>query len=368
MRPTIKNNLKNLKPYEPGKPEEAVMREFGLTDIIKLASNESPYPPFDEVLEVIAREASTINRYPDGDYFELKEALSKKLAVDESRLVLGNGSSELIRNLFTVLVEPGDSVVFGHPSFVLYPIYSTIFSARQVVVPMKDYRHDLEAMAAQIDSRTRMVIVCNPNNPTGAYNNARDVIEFVDSIPEEVVIVFDEAYFEYVSAEDFPSTLSDFYDKPNVVVLRTFSKIYSLAGLRVGYGICPGEIASAVNKTKEPFTVDRLADAAAVEALRYPEKIAERKAVNASQRGVLEASLRALCMEPIPSEANFIFVKTPVAGREIFDDLQRKGVIVRPGEALGEPGHIRVTVGTEEQNRVFIDELSNFFGKGDDSR
>lgn len=357
MKPRLKKTLDDIKPYEPGKPEEAVRRELGIERIIKLASNESPYPPFPEVLDVISRTAKTINRYPDGDYFELKSSLSKHLGVDESRIALGNGSSEIIRALFTATVDTGDTVIFGSPSFVLYSIYSQIFGARAKTVPLKEYRHDLTEMIGAIDDRTRLIIVCNPNNPTGAYNNAEEIIEFVESVPEEIVILFDEAYYEYVTADDFPSSIFDFYEKPNVIVTRTFSKIYSLAGLRIGYAVCPSQIAEALMKVREPFSVDRIANDAALEALKHQERVQERKDLNSKELARLSDGLSRMGFTPIHSEANFLLIKTRCSGREVFDKLQRTGVIVRPGEPLGIPNHIRVTVGTPEENDIFLTEM-----------
>jgi histidinol-phosphate aminotransferase len=253
------------RPYTPGKPVEEVQRELGLDDVVKLASNENPEPPLPEVLEAIAAAAARINRYPDGSCYRLTHALAAHLDVSADSLLFGNGSNEVIDMLIRALVSPGENVVFSEHSFIVYPLTCRAhFECGRAVPLTADDRHDLPAMAAAVDGNTKLAIVCNPNNPTGTYNTSDEFLAFLDAVPAHVIVAVDEAYYEYVSAPDYPQTLSLRAEYPNLVVLRTFSKIHSLAGLRVGYAVGHPDLIAELQKTREPFNVNALSQAAAI--------------------------------------------------------------------------------------------------------
>lgn len=348
------------KPYTPGKPVSEVQRELGLDDIVKLASNENPEGPPSAVVEAVRAAAADLNRYPDGSCYELTRALAAKLGVETGAILLGNGSNEVIDMLIRALVSPGENVVFGHPSFIVYPLSTGIQFESGRAVPLDgDDRHDLGAMADAVDENTKLVIVCNPNNPTGTYNTADEFTEFMKRIPEHVIVAVDEAYYEYVWADDYPQTIPMLADHPNLVICRTFSKIHSMAGLRVGYGVGHPGLIGQLHKTREPFNVNSLAQAACLAALELDDEIAARARRNQEWLTELSAGLEALGLEVVPAQTNFILVRIP--GRnatEVTQELLHKGVIVRPMNAFGlGDGAMRISVGLPAENARCLEAL-----------
>jgi histidinol-phosphate aminotransferase len=353
--------LDQMVPYEPGRPLELVMREFGLSEVVKLASNEFPLPPFDEVKRAVVEALDGLNRYPDGHCTDLRAALAAHYDRSPEQVAVGNGSCELLMLLGDALLEKGDEVVFADPSFVVYNDVCLRHEAKAVAVPLVDHRHDLEAMAAAVTDRTKMVIVCNPNNPTGTYVPASDVGRLVESVPDDVLVVVDEAYNEFVTAADSQGALALQAAHDNVIVLRTFSKIYGLCGLRVGYGLCAAGLKAALDKVRQPFNVNRLAQVAALEALGHQDQVAERRRFNAELRDYLAGRLAANGCATVSSEANFMLVSTRDLSRpqdEVCGALLATGAIVRDGTALGCPGWVRVSVGTREELDFFLARLA----------
>jgi histidinol-phosphate aminotransferase len=335
--------------YEPGKPIEDVARELGLdpAGIIKLASNENPLgaSPLGVAAAIKALEQAEV--YPDGGCFVLRQKLAARHGLAPEQFVVGNGSNEILELLGHVFLRPGDEVVMGAPAFIVYKLVTLLFGARAVEVPLVNHRHDLAALARAITPRTKLVFLPSPNNPTGTANTAQEVTAFVRSLPEHVVFVFDEAYAEYL---DNPPDLRPLLAEGRKVIgLRTFSKIYGLASLRVGYGYASAELAGLLNRVRQPFNVNAIGQAAAVAALDDAEFVARARAVNLAGRVQLEAGFTSLGLAWVPSEANFLLVEVGDGARG-FAELQKRGVIVRPMRAYGMPTWLRVTIGTEAQN------------------
>jgi histidinol-phosphate aminotransferase len=352
--------LEKMTPYEPGAPLELVMRRFGLSEVVKLASNEFPLPPFEEVKAAIVAALDDLNRYPDGHATDLRAALAQHYGRRPDQLLVGNGSCELLMLLGDVLLEPGDEMVFADPSFIVYTDMSLRHDVVARTVPLVDFTHDLPAMAAAVGPRTRMLIVCNPNNPTGTYLSPAAVEALVEAVPSDVMIVLDEAYNEFVTAIDSQDTLPIQERHENVCVLRTFSKIYGLCGLRVGYGLCSPEVKAAVDKVRQPFNVNRLAQAAALEALKHQDQVAERRRFNDELRAYMVARLAERGRATIPSEANFMLVDMRDLCHpqdQVCGVLMSMGAIVRDGNALGCPGWARVSVGTRDEIDFFLAKL-----------
>jgi len=353
--------LDDIVAYEPGQPIELVMRRFGLSEVVKLASNEFPQPPFPEVREAIVAAIDDLNRYPDGYSTDLRAALAAHYGVGPGQVAVGAGSCELLMLLGDVLLEPGDEVVFADPSFVVYNDICLVHGATAVKVPLADFAHDLDAMVAAVTPRTKMVIVCNPNNPTGTYVPVEGIARLVAAVPDDVLVVVDEAYNEFVTAADSQDALKLQATHENVVVLRTFSKIYGLCGLRVGYGLGPEELRQAFDKVRQPFNVNRLAQAAATEALKHQDQVAGRRDENARLRAGMVAALAARGRATVPSEANFMLVRTRDLRHphdEVCGVLLSMGAIVRDGNALGCPGWARVSVGTQSEIDFFLQQLA----------
>ncbi len=349
----VADHISRLRPYVPGRPIEEVQRELGLTDVIKLASNENPLGPSPRALEALAAAVGGVAMYPEGSAPVLRRAVSQATGMPEDTLVFGNGSDEVLHLLALTFLQPGDETVQGDPSFAMYEIYATQCDAVPVLVPLKDFMHDLDAMADAITDRTRMVLVANPNNPTGTFVRRGAVERFLERVPQNVLVVFDEAYAEYVSGPDKPDLRPLVSEGRNVVILHTFSKAYGLAGLRVGYGIMRPEIAALLNRVRSPFNVNLPAQAAAAAALGDSEHVARTVALNAEGRDFFYAEFERLGLPYVPSEGNFVLVDVD-DGRRVFEALQHKGIIVRSAHGMGLPRHIRVTTGTMPQNQRFI--------------
>jgi histidinol-phosphate aminotransferase len=346
-----------IKPYVSGKPIEEVKRELGLKSVIKLASNENPYPPSAKVLAAMVKAASGVNRYPDGGCFLLRRALARKLNVTEDQLIFGNGSDEIIVLGVKAFAGGGDEVIIAKPSFLIYEIASTLSGARVHQVPLKGFHYDLRAMKAKVNKRTKMIFIGNPDNPAGTYITAREAEDLLQSVPKSTVVFFDEAYFEFVQADDYPDTLALMKKYPNVIVTRTFSKIYGLAGLRVGYGMASREIIDILNRLREPFNVNSVAQAAAVAALsdeRYYRNLAKE---TQEQKQYLYRSLKLMGVDYQESFTNFILVHVVKDSSQIAQALLKKGVIVRDMAAWGLTGYVRVSIGKPSENKFFIKTL-----------
>jgi histidinol-phosphate aminotransferase len=355
LRRFVKPHVAQLDPYQPGKPIEELERELGIRGSVKLASNENPLGPSPKAVEAMRAAAQGVNRYPDGASFRLRQALSQRLGVGENQLVFGTGSDELLELIAKSFLGPGDEAVFAWPSFAMYPIVVKGMGATAAPVPLDaELVHDLPAMAAAVSDRTRVVVVCNPNNPTGTSVGAEAFNRFAAAIPDGVVLVLDEAYFEYVRRDDFPDALGWVSRRPGTAVLRTFSKIYGLAGLRVGYGVMDPELAGYLERARHPFNVSLLGEAAALAALDDHEHVERTLRANREGAEVLTRELGALGIEVWPTDANFLLAKT---GPGSYEDLLREGVIVRPMDGFGLPEHVRITIGTAEENEKLVKAL-----------
>lgn len=353
--------LDGLIPYEPGKPEEEVQRELGLSRVVKLASNEGPWGPFPAALEALERSAPTLNRYPDGGAYHLRNALAERHGVRPEEIVTGAGADAVIGHLSVAALDPGDEVVTGWPSFISYVLDALKLGAVPVRVPLRDHHLDLEAMSAAVGSRTKLVYVATPNNPTGTMTSRAELDAYFERVPDHVLTVLDQAYLEYIDRADYPDAIEEYHKAGRrVLVLRTFSKIYGLAGLRVGYGVGDPETIAAIGKVRRAFDVGTPAQAAALASLDGRAELERRRALTASGREELVATLRRHGLEPVgPAVANFVYVEVGEDARPLFEALLREGAIVRPLAAFGAPGALRITVGTPEENDFFAGALAS---------
>ncbi len=355
--------VQGLQPYAPGKPLSELEREYGIRDAVKLASNENPLGPSPAVLEALRGEFDNLSRYPDGNGFALKSALAGKLGVDTDSITLGNGSNDVLELVARAFLTPQSSAVFSAHAFAVYPIVTQAIGARSRVVPAHDgsrgqqFGHDLEAMLKAITHDTRVVFVANPNNPTGTWADRGSLRRFIEGVPETVIAVIDEAYFEYVEEADYPNAMSWLGEFPNLLVTRTFSKAYGLAALRVGYAVSHPVVANVLNRVRQPFNVNSFSQAAAVAALHDMEHLAESVRINRVGMQQLKQGLDALKRAYIPSVANFISVHVGSDPGQVYEALLRKGVIVRPVDNYGMPGYLRVSIGLPEDNQRFLDSL-----------
>ncbi len=352
--------IADLVPYEPGKPVEEVQRELGLDRVVKLASNEGPFPPFPAALEAIERAARDLNRYPDGGVWALRAALAERHGVSFEEVVVGAGADGVIDLLSQATLDPGDEIVCGWPSFPSYVLDAAKLGAVVRKVPLRDHTYDLDALLGAIGPRTKLVYVCHPNNPTGTANGRAELAAFLGRVPEHVLVVLDQAYFEYIDDPDYADGIREhFHDGKRLAVLRTFSKIYGLAGLRVGYAVAPKDVVVATSKVRRAFDVTATAQAAALASIGGDDEIARRRLANARGRAQLEAALRRNSLDPAgPAVGNFVYVEVG-DGRAVFERLLREGVIVRPLGGFGAPSAIRVTVGTEEEIAIFAAAVEN---------
>jgi histidinol-phosphate aminotransferase len=352
--------LDGVVPYEPGKPIEEVQRELGLAHVVKLASNEGPFPPFPAALEALAQAATELNRYPDGGAYRLRTALAERHGVRFEEVAFGAGADGIVDCLSQATLDPGDSVVCGWPSFPSYVIDALKLGAEVRRIPLRDDRYDLPALLDAIDARTKIVYVCHPNNPTGTMNGRAELDAYFDRVPAHVLTVLDQAYFEYVTDPGYPDGIEEYFKAGRrVLVLRTFSKIYGLAGLRVGYGIGPPDVVAAIAKVRRAFDVSSAAQAAALASLDDPAELERRRRLNAEGREALERTLRAHGFDPAgPAVANFLYVDTGADARLFFDELLHLGVIVRPLGGFGAPNALRITVGTPEENAFLASALA----------
>ncbi|MBD8070242.1 histidinol-phosphate transaminase [Bacillus sp. PS06] len=354
----IKAQLLDLKPYQPGKPIETVKRVFGLEKITKLASNENPFGCSEKAKQAILEELNSLALYPDGYSTDLRKAVAEHLNVDETQLIFGNGSDEVIQIICRALLGPGKNTVMPTPSFPQYKHNAVIEGAEVREVELVDGEHNLGEMLAAIDEQTQIVWICNPNNPTGTYIEKEKLFSFVSKVPKHVLVVLDEAYYEYVVASDYPETIGLLSEYENVVILRTFSKAYGLASLRIGYGIGSSKLIQQIEPAREPFNTTRVAQAAAKAAISDQEFIKE--CVSKNKKGLDQ--FYTFCEEHhlsyYKSQGNFILIDFKQQGDQVFQYLLERGFIVRSGNALGFPTSVRITVGTEEQNAEIIGHLT----------
>jgi len=350
---------RGLHPYQPGKPSDELERELGISNIVKLASNENPLGPSPIALEEIRNELSELTRYPDGNGFKLKEALASRLKVQSSQITLGNGSNDILDLIARAYAEPGREVIFSQYAFAVYPIATQAVNATAVVTPALNWGHDLSAMLSAITDRTSLIFIANPNNPTGTVLSKAEIVEFLSQVPESVIVVLDEAYIEYSTDPDFPNGVSLLSDFPNLIVTRTFSKAWGLASLRVGYAISNEEIADVLNRVRHPFNVNSLALAAALGALRDEDYL--KKSITTNEHGMkqLTDAFDRLDYEYIPSKGNFVCFDTKGSGMEVYEAMLQQGVIVRPVANYGMPNHLRVSIGLPEENARFIEVLES---------
>ena len=345
--------LASLVPYQPGKPIEEVEREYGLRGSIKLASNENPLGPSPRAVAALRAAIGDVHRYPDGGGFYLKQRLAEKLGVGADQVALGNGSNEILELLARSFLRPGADAVMSEQAFVVYASVVQAAAGIPRAVPLRDFTHDLDAMAAAVGKSTRLVFLGNPNNPTGTIYR-RDAFErFLARIPRGVIIVADDAYAEYVEDPEYPRTLECHKPDRQLVTLRTFSKIYGLAGLRIGYGVGPAEVIAALDRIRQPFNVNSLAQTAALAALDDEEHVERSRRTNREGMRYLEHEFERLGLAYVPSQANFILVRVG-DGAAVYEKLLRQGVIVRPMAGYAFPEHVRVTVGTAEENERFV--------------
>ncbi len=351
--------LEGIVPYEAGKPVEEVQRELGIERVVKLASNEGPYGPFPAALEAINGAAEELNRYPDGGAYRLRAGLAERHDVAFEEVITGAGADGLIDCLSQVFLDRGDEIVCGWPSFVSYVIDARKLGATPRLVPLRDHRYDLEAMLAAIGPRTKLAYVCLPNNPTGTMSTRAELDAWFEHVPEHVVTVVDQAYFEYIDDPDYADAVQEHFKQGrNVVVLRTFSKIYGLAGLRVGYAVAPAAVVTEISKVRRAFDVSTPAQEAALASLADVDELRRRRDLNATGRAELERVLREHGLEPVEGAvANFVLVELGEDSRPFEERLLREGVIVRPTHGFGAPEAIRVTVGTPDELRFLSEAL-----------
>jgi histidinol-phosphate aminotransferase len=348
----FKPAVNDLVPYEPGRPVEEVQRQLGLERVVKLASNEGPFGPFPEAREAIKRCAGELNRYPDGGAYRLRAAIAERLDLRLEEVAPGAGSDGLVDCLSQASLDPGDEIVCGWPSFPSYVIDARKLGATPRTVPLRDGRYDLGAMLEAVTPRTKIVYVCLPNNPTGTTNTRAELDAYFERVPEHVVTVLDQAYLEYIDDPDYPDGVEAYLKRGRrVVVLRTFSKIYGLAGLRVGYALAPAEVVTAIGKVRRAFDITTPAQEAALASLDSAQELGRRRTLNAEGRVELERILREHGLEPAgPSVGNFLFAEVADDSRPFFEQLLCEGVIVRPTHGFGAPGAVRVTVGTPDDH------------------
>jgi histidinol-phosphate aminotransferase len=353
--------LDGLVPYEPGKPQEEVQRELGLDRVVKLASNEGPWGPFPAALEALERHARTLNRYPDGGAFHLRNAIAERHGVEPANVITAAGADAVIGHLSVAALDPGDEVVTAWPSFISYALDALKLGAVPVKVPLVDHHYDLDALLAAIGPRTKLVYVATPNNPTGTMTTRAQLDAYFERVPEHVLTVVDQAYFEYIDRPDYPDAVAEYLRRGHrVLVLRTFSKIYGLAGLRVGYGVGPPEVIEAIGKTRRAFDVSTQAQVAALASIGGTDELAERRRLTAEGRETMERTLREHGLEPAgPAVANFLYVEVGEDATPFFEALLRQGAIVRPLAGFGAPGAVRITVGAPDENAFFAEALAS---------
>jgi len=354
MKLNIPEYISSIKPYEPGKPIEELEREYRIKDSIKLASNENPLGPSPKAVSAVADAIKNLHRYPDGSGYYLIRKLADKIGVSERQVVLGNGSDDVIGLLARAFLQPGDQALMTEPSFLMYEIFVRSVGAEPVFVPLKSLEIDLEKMADSVSSQTKMIFINNPNNPTGTFINKEAFTSFLDRIPKDIVIVLDEAYIEFADDPSCMNGLTFISDDRPLAVLRTFSKAYGLAGIRIGYGVMPEEVAGLLNRIRQPFNTNLLAQAAAIGALDDNEFLTKTIDLIQTELPFLQSSLRALGIKSFPTQANFFLINVGKDANLIYEEMLKAGVIVRSMVSYGYPEYIRVNVGVHEENVRFL--------------
>lgn len=354
MRLPYRDVYENILPYIPGKPISDVQRELGLATIVKLASNENPYGCSEKVNQALLEGLSSLSQYPDGNVTILRERLAQKHGLKTDQFVFGAGSNEIITFIAQVFLNPSDESIYAKPSFVWYDTAVLATGATPVTIPLKNYTHDLEAMKNAITDKTKIIWLCNPNNPTGTIITREEQDAFLEAVPSNVIVVLDEAYYEFAQGDSYPESIPLLEKYPNVIVLRTFSKAYGLASLRVGYGMASSEMISYLNRIRPPFNVNTLAQMAALAALEDESFVQKTLSENKKGLAFLYSAFDRLKLSYVKSHANFVWVETPFTSGEIFQKLLHKGVIVRP--FMG--NWLRITVGSEEENNILINALT----------
>jgi histidinol-phosphate aminotransferase len=348
--------IRTLIPYEPGKPIEEVEREYGIANSVKLASNENPLGPSPKALTAIREKLDQLHLYPDGDCFYLKRGMAQKIRVEPEKLIFGNGSNEIIELAVRTFMRPGDEAVMAEQAFVVYPLIVQAVGGKKKAVPLRNFTHDLAAIADAITPQTRVVFLANPNNPTGTIYRRDEWERFLGKVSSNLLLIVDEAYFEYVQDPAYPDSLRYHAEDRAILTLRTFSKLYGLAGLRIGYGVGPKKLIDMMQRVRQPFNVNAAAQWAALAALEDVDHVKRSLEVNRRGMEYLQAEFTRLGLEFVPSDANFILVRVG-KGQEVFKQLLSQGVIVRPMAGYQFPEHVRVTIGTMDENRQFIDAL-----------
>lgn len=352
--------IRSIKPYIPGKPVEELEREFGIHDPVKLASNENPLGPSNRALQAIRKTLAVLNRYPEGDCYYLRQELSGFLNVTPGEILFGNGSNELIELAVRTFLRPGEEAVMAAFTFPVYPMAVQAAGGRSIAVPLRNWRHDLERMASKVTAKTRIVFIANPNNPTGTYCTDQELKVFMENVPGHVLVVVDEAYYEYVTATDYADSFTCFRQGKNVLILRTFSKIYGLAGLRIGYAVAQPSIISDMNRVRQPFNVNTLAQIAARSALNDSDHISRSRKANERGKRYLYRVFDKMGVRYVPSETNFIYIDLDADDAPgLYESLLRKGIIVRP---VG-PRGLRVTIGRMKENKQFAEAFTQLYNQ-----
>lgn len=356
IKDIVKKNILDIEPYEPGKPIEELERELNISHVVKMASNENPLGPSKKAIKAMKKAISTANRYPDGNCYYLKEALSRYLNVSPQNLIIGNGSNEIIELALRTFVNKGEEVIMSEPSFLIFNIACRVADGIPVIIPMKNFMADLDGIKRSINDRTKLIFIDNPNNPTGTSVGEAMVERFLEGLPDSVIVVFDEAYNEFIEREDFPDTIR-YIGRKNIIILRTFSKAHGLSGLRIGYGIADEEIIQFMDRVRQPFNVNSVAQTAAIASLEDKEHIARSQLVIKEGKEFIYKNLDFMGLKYIKSDTNFILINVGRNGEEIFEKMLREGVIVRDMDAYKLYDYIRVTIGTMQENKRFIKAL-----------
>lgn len=351
----FRNELSKLRPYIPGKPIEEVQKEYGLDSVVKLASNENQLGPSPKAVEAVRNELENINVYPDAGAMELRRELAKKHGLDYENIVVGNGGEQILQIIAQTFINKGDEAIMADTTFGMYGNSVSHMGGVPVKVPLKDYKHDFKVFLENVNEKTKIIYVCNPNNPIPNIMTKDDIKYLIDNVAEDIVIMIDEAYYDFaIVNEDYPETLEILKKRPNTVILRTFSKVTGIAGLRVGYAITSKEIASEMGKVKGVFNVNRLAQVGALGALKDQEHIDKTVELNYKSLAMMEKVFDELGFEYVKSNANFTWVNINTDSKKVFEELMKKGVIIRPGYLWGWDNWIRVSTGTVEQTEIFI--------------
>lgn len=359
----IRPEILAIEPYVPGKPIEEVQRELGLDDIIKLASNENPFGPSPQAQQAIKEEAGHVELYPDADAYLIKQALGRHFNLGSEHFFVGNGSDEIIKLFSETFYQPGDEVVIPSPTFSVYAASAHLMGAKVIAVKGDDgYRHDIGRMAAEVTDRTKAIFICNPNNPTGTIVSRNEFDSFINSVPNHVLVVMDQAYLDYVDDPDCAQGI-EYIDRGNVLVLRTYSKIHGLAGLRLGFGIAHPALIDCLNRVKEPFSVNILAQKIGAVALEATDHVAKSKSNNAQGKQQIYGGLKELGLPYLETQANFILFQVPMETQPIYEALLRKGIIIRKADSFGLPRNFRVTIGTPAQNERFLKAMEEVMGE-----